>query len=388
MEHPRTIMEDCPVALTQKLVQINSASPTLGSVGGPGETEIATYVASWLQSRDIEVHWIEPSKGRPSVVGVARGSGGGKSLMFNGHLDTVTLLGYEGDPLSGKIEDGKLYGRGAADMKCGLAAAMVALVNAKRLNPRGDVIFAGVADEEDTSIGTEDVLRAGWTADAALVNEPTSLEITNGHRGFVWFEVNIHGVAYHGSRPDMGVDAISKAGHFLAELDFYADRLSMRPKSGHVGSPSLHASTIKGGEEISSYPANCTITIERRTVPGETPASVEEELVEILERIAKSTSKFKYDIKATFDRSPFELSTDHEFSRLVEETLESTTGEKLPFKAAPYWTDCALLADAGIPALLWGPKGDGLHSKKEWVEVESINTVARGLTAIAAKFCK
>ena len=307
--------------------------------------------------------------------------------MFNGHLDTVTLLGYEGDPLGGNIEDGKLYGRGAADMKCGLAAAMVALVNAKKLNLRGDVIFAGVADEEDTSIGTEDILRAEWRADAAVVNEPTNLEIMHAHRGFVWFEVNIHGVAYHGSRPDMGVDAISKAGHFLAELDRYADRLATR-KGGHAGSPSVHASTIKGGEEISSYPANCTITIERRTVPGETPASIEKELVEILERIAKSTPKFKYDIKATFNRSPFELSTDHEFSKLVGDTLESTTGEKLPFKAAPYWTDCALLADASIPALLWGPKGDGLHSKKEWVEVESIKTVTEGLTAIAAKFCK
>ena len=387
MEHPRTDMDNCPVALTQKLVQIDSSSPTLGSVGGPGETEIATHVASWLRSRDIEVHWIEPTKGRPSVIGVARGSGGGKTVMFNGHRDTVTLLGYESDPLSGKIEDGKLYGRGAADMKCGLAAAMVALANAKKLDLRGDVIFAGVADEEDTSFGTEDILRAGWRADAAVVNEPTNLEIIHAHRGFVWFEVNIHGVAYHGSRPDMGVDAISKAGHFLAELDRYADRLAMR-KSGYAGSPSVHASTIKGGEEISSYPAKCTNSIERRTVPGETPASVEEELVEILEQIAKSTPKFEYDIKATFDRSPFELPTDHEFSRLVGDTLESSTGEKLPFKAGPYWTDCALLADAGIPALLWGPKGDGLHSKEEWVEVESIKIVAEGLTGLAAKFCK
>lgn len=308
--------------------------------------------------------------------------------MFNGHLDTVTLTGYDGDPLSGEIQDGRLYGRGAADMKCGLAAAMSALARAKQSGLRGDVILAAVADEEDTSIGTEQILQAGWRADAALVNEPTNLDIVNAHRGFVWLEVCIHGVAYHGSRPDLGVDAISKAGYFLVELDRYAERLLHGPEHPQAGYPSVHASTIKGGEEVSSYPAECAIVLERRTVPGETPDSVRHEIEALLEQVRQTVPDFKYDLKVTFDRSPFELPTQHPFTGLVTEVVGKLLGSDAVPISAPYWTDCALLLDAGIPCLLWGPKGDGLHSKTEWVDVDSIRTVSEGLLSVATKFCK
>ncbi|EMR71538.1 putative acetylornithine deacetylase protein [Eutypa lata UCREL1] len=291
--------------------------PTLGSVTGPGETAIAKFITSWLEHRSIETHWIEPIHGRPSVIGISRGSGRGKSLMFNGHVDTVTLEGYDGDPLSGVIENGKLYGRGSADMKSGLAAAMVALARAKQLSLRGDVMLAAVADEEDASIGTEQVLRAGWRADAALVSEPTNEDIFNSHQGFVWLEVRVHGIASHGSRPDLGIDAISKAGHFLVELDRYAKTLLSGPEHPEVGHPSVHASIIKGGEETSSYPAKCTITLERRTVPGETPDSVRREVEELLQIVHQKISDFQYDVKVTFHRAPFQLPADHQFTRLV-----------------------------------------------------------------------
>lgn len=386
-EVPWSVSSDDPVDLCQTLVRINSASPTLGSVGGPGELAIARYIAAWLEHRDIEAHWIEPTQGRPSVVGVVRGSGGGKTLMFNGHVDTVTLMGYEGDPLSGTIKNGKLHGRGSSDMKSGLAAALVALARAKSAGLRGDIIMAAVADEEDSSIGTEDILKAGWTADAALVNEPTNLEITNAHRGFIWLEVDIHGVAYHGSRPDMGVDAISRAGYFLVELDRYGKRLLSGPKDPQVGPPSVHAGTIKGGEELSSYPAKCTVTVERRTIPGETVESVQREIEELLQNVVKDIPDLKYDLRVTFSRSPFSLSTEHPFAGLVKKHVSKALGEEAVIIGSPYWTDCALLADAGIPPLLWGAKGEGLHSKEEWVDVESIRTVSDTLLAIATEFC-
>ncbi|KAK5994123.1 Diaminopropionate ammonia-lyase [Cladobotryum mycophilum] len=384
---PHGVSSDDPVALTQTLVKINSANPSLGSVPGPGETEIARYVTAWLEHRDIENHWIEPTKGRPSVVGVARGSGGGKSLMFNGHLDTVTIMGYEEDPLGGEIKDGKLYGRGAADMKCGLAAAMVALANAKKLGLRGDVIFTGVADEEYASIGTEQVLQAGWRADAALVNEPTEAEILHAHKGFVWLEVDIHGLAAHGSRADLGIDAICMAGYFLVEIHKHARQLQESAGDLTLGSPTIHASLIKGGEEESSYPALCTVTLERRTIAGETVDTVKQEIKDILDRLVKEVPNFKYDLKTTFDRSPFKLSLDHPFTKLVREHVGKALGAEAVVAGAPYWTDCALLADAGIPALLWGPRGYGLHGKEEWVEVESIKQVSEALTGIAAEFC-
>ncbi len=118
-EVPLSVSTEDPALLTQRLVQINSANPLLGSVPGPGEKKIAEYIKAWLEHRNIETHWIEVTPGRPSIVGVVRGSGGGKSLMLNGHIDTVTIMGYDGDPLSGERRDGKIYGRGSSDMKGG-----------------------------------------------------------------------------------------------------------------------------------------------------------------------------------------------------------------------------------------------------------------------------
>ncbi|OAA42745.1 acetylornithine deacetylase [Metarhizium rileyi] len=161
---------DDPVALTQALVRIDSSNPVLGSTPGPAETEIAHYIGSWLEHRNIETHRIEPMKGCPSIVGIVRGSGGGKSLMFNGHIDSVTTLGYDDNLFSGETKERKLYRRGAGDMKCGIAAVVFALAASKGQALRGDVIFTGVADED---IGTEQVLGADWRADDSIVAEST-----------------------------------------------------------------------------------------------------------------------------------------------------------------------------------------------------------------------
>ncbi|KAF3060737.1 Diaminopropionate ammonia-lyase [Trichoderma lentiforme] len=384
---PYDVASDDPVELTQTLVRINSANPSMGSIPGPGETAVARYITAWMEHRDIETHWIEPTPGRPSVVGVTRGLGGGKNLMLNGHIDTVTLVGYEGDPLNGDIIDGKLYGRGAADMKCGIAAAMVTLANAKQQGLNGDVIFTGVADEEFESIGTQQVLEAGWRADGAIVSEPTNMDILYAHKGFVWFEVDIHGLASHGSRYDLGIDAICKAGYFLVELDKHASNLTAQTGDTVLGPGSIHASIINGGEEVSSYPALTRIQLERRTVNGETPETVTKELKTILDDLVEKVPDFKYTLRTTFNRSSFKAALDHPFSQLVRKHVSITLGEEPVISGAPYWTDSALLADAGIPTLLWGPKGEGLHGKLEYADVESIKQVTETLTAIAVEFC-
>jgi acetylornithine deacetylase/succinyl-diaminopimelate desuccinylase family protein len=385
-EIPRSVFPSDPWSLTQALVQIDSSNPSLGSVPGPGEIEIARYIKAWLDHRGIETHWIESTKGRPSIVGIVRGSGGGKSLMLNGHIDTVTCLSHKGDPLSGEIKDGKLYGRESGDMKGGVAAALITLINAKTLGLRGDVIFTGVADEEATSIGTEDVLAVGWRADAAIVNEPTNLDIVYGHKGFVWLEVDIYGVAAHGSRYDLGVDAITKAGYFLVALEKYAQRIQKDDGTGFR--PSVHTSIIKGGEEASTYPDSCTITLERRTLKGETPDSVKKEIQELLRGIAVEDPSFKYDVRNTFDRSSYEISLDHPFMALVEQTVESVVGRKPEVTRENYWTDCALIGDVGIPVLLLGPHGEGLHSMEEFANIDSIEQTTQVLTRIAKEFCE
>lgn len=378
------------ISLTQALVQIDSSNPDFGSIPGPGESAIADYVTEWLEFRGIESHRIEQIKGRPSVVGVVRGTGGGKSLMFNGHLDTVTCLGYDGDALSGHIENGNMYGRGTADMKSGLAATMIALASSKEKGLRGDVILAAVADEESESIGTEQVLAAGWRADAAIVAEPTEMGLVTAHKGFAIFEVDINGIASHGSRPDLGIDAICKAGYFLVELDKHAQEILKRT-GGSIpvtGAPNIHCGVIKGGEEIPSYPSKCTIHIDRRIVAGETAETVRQELAAILDKLVATVPDFKYELRSTFTRAPYFIAEDHEFVQLVSKHAMKAMGTKPVIKGERYWTDMGLLGDVGIPGLIWGPKGYGLHSKTEWVEVESVKQLAEAFVDITADFCK
>ncbi|KAJ7186742.1 tryptophan synthase beta subunit-like PLP-dependent enzyme [Mycena filopes] len=382
---PRSVAAETPKEVTQALVQIDSSNPIDGR--GPGERAVAEWVVRWLAHRAVEASWVERVVGRPSVVAVVKGTGGGKRLMFNGHLDTVTLAGYDGDPLSGEEKNGRVYGRGAADMKCGVAAALVALVKTRDLALRGDVVFAGVADEEALSIGTEDILAAGWTADGAVVTEPSGLDITIAHKGFVWCEVDVLGKAAHGSRPDLGIDAISLAGYFLVEVDKYAKRLAQAVGHRDLGRGSVHASLVKGGEEASSYPAKCTITLERRTIPGETAEVVEDEVKKILERVKGEVVGFEYALRMTFARSPFEISKQHPFVELVGRHVQKNTGKDPKHRAETFWADSALLADKGIPVVMFGPYGEGLHAKEEWVDVESLDQTSRTLLGIAQEFC-
>jgi hypothetical protein len=249
---PRDVSDEDPVTLTQVLTRIDSSNPGSSRTEGAGEKETAEYIASWLEHRDIEVNWIEEVPGRPSIVGVVRGTGGGKLLMLNGYIDTVTNIGYEGDPLSGDIVDGAIQGRGSMDMKSGVAASMVTLLKAKEAKLRGDVILAAVADEENLSIGVKQVLRAGWRADGAIVPEPTSHYVILAQKGWVWLEVDILGVAAHGSHPDEGVDSIFKAGYFVTELDRHGQELAKRPEEyPGLGTGTVHGELFK---EARKYP--------------------------------------------------------------------------------------------------------------------------------------
>jgi acetylornithine deacetylase/succinyl-diaminopimelate desuccinylase-like protein len=252
--------------LLADLVSIDSVNPTLVP-GGAGEGRIADHVAGWLRERGFEVHLQETDgPGRPNVIGVLRGTGGGRSLLLNGHVDTVGVAGMD-EPHRPRIEDGRLYGRGAMDMKSGVAAMLDAAARAAEGRPRGDVIVTAVVDEEHSSIGTEAVLRE-WRADAAIVTEPTAMALTLWHRGFVWIEVEVEGVAAHGSRPDVGVDAIAKMGPILVGIDELGRTLAAGPAHPVLGTGSVHASLIDGGQELSSYPAACRLQLERRTIPG------------------------------------------------------------------------------------------------------------------------
>jgi acetylornithine deacetylase len=307
------------------------------------------------------------------VIATARGSGGGRSLMLNAHMDTVGVEGME-EPFSGRVADGKLYGRGACDMKCGLAAIMLAASRAREAGLAGDVIVTAVCDEEVASIGTAAIVRTRH-ADAAIVAEPTEERICIAHKGFVAWEIETIGRAAHGSRPDLGVDAIARMGAVLVGVE----QLDRRLRSGRahplLGTGSVHASLIEGGQEYSSYPARCLLVGERRTIPGETPDMVAQELRALLGDVEGSS-------RVRLSQAPFETRIDEPIVQLVCQLAGTTEVVGVGF-----WADSALLSAVGIPTVLFGPSGHGEHAAVEWVDLASVERCADLYFAVAENFC-
>jgi acetylornithine deacetylase len=377
-------VRDEVVQLARRLVAIDSVNPDLVR-GGAGERAIARAVAEWLEAAGLEVESHEIAPGRWNVVAVARGTGGGRTLLLNAHMDTVGVAGMEA-PFQPRVEDGRLYGRGAYDMKASLAAIMLAGARARSLSLPGDVVVTAVADEEVASIGSEAVA-ATVRADAAIVAEPTELRLAVAHRGFVWLELETTGRAAHGSRPDLGVDAIAKMGRVLVGLEDLDRGLRAEPTHPLLGSGSAHASLVEGGQELSSYPERCLVEAERRTIPGETPESVEAELRGVLARAGEGDPEFRGDVRVTFAREPFAVDERDPFVELVRRHAGAAIGERPPAVGVPFWTDAALFAGAGIPTVLFGPRGEGAHAVVEWVDVESVARCAQTYLAVATEFC-
>ncbi|MCB9512020.1 MAG: ArgE/DapE family deacylase [Deferribacteres bacterium] len=369
------------------LVKINSVNPSL-AIGAPGESEIATYIAKELENLKLAVQRLASVPRRDSVVGVLKGSGGGKSLMLNAHIDTVGVEGMA-EPFSAVVRDGKLYGRGAFDMKGAMAAciaAMKILVDNK-IALRGDVVISGVADEEFTSIGMSDVIEA-YPVDAAIVTEPTHLQICLAHKGFVWLEIETSGRAAHGSRFELGIDANMHMGRFLAELDHYQQTLRSSAPHALVGPPSLHAATLRGGTGISTYAASCTLEIERRTIPGETEADVMAPLQKMIDRLAAADPNFKATLKTTCVRDAFEVPRDASIVQTLAKASTAVLGKQPDFMGDTPWMDSALLAKAGVETVVMGPAGAGAHADEEWVDIASVEKLAEILAHTAMHYCK
>jgi len=371
--------------LLSDLVAIDSTNPELVS-GGAGEGEMARFIGDWMRKEGLEVEIVEAAPGRPNVVGIARGSGGGKNLLLNGHMDTVGA-GNMPDAHSPRVVDGKLYGRGAYDMKGGLAACMVAAAQARKQPLRGDVIVQAVADEEYASVGTQAVA-SGYKADGAIVAEFTELQLILAHKGFVWLEVETVGKAAHGSRPDLGVDAIAKMGRVLTGVEELDQRLRSRPTHPLLGSGSVHASLIEGGREISIYPDRCLLSIERRLLPGETPESAEAEIAGILDAARSTDPSVQAKVRRGLDRPPLETPEDSAIAMAVQAAAKKALGHRAAIAGVPFWTDAALLHGAGIPSVLFGPAGAGAHADEEWVELASVQACAVVYLQAAVEICK
>jgi acetylornithine deacetylase len=381
-----TVDEDYVCRVLRDLVRIDSVNPSLVP-GGAGEAEIAGYVSEALAGLGCDVAVHEHAPGRLSVVGVREGTGGGRSLMLNAHVDTVGVDGMEA-PFSGEVRDGRLYGRGAYDMKGSLAACFGALRALDDADARlhGDLIVAAVADEEHASLGTQDIART-YQVDGAIVTEPTSLQVCLAHKGFVWLEVETRGRAAHGSRPDLGIDANLHMGRVLGGLAELERQLRTRPPHPLVGTGSLHAATLRGGTGLSTYAAHCVLGIERRTIPGETAEACEEEIQAILDRIAAADPAFDGALRILLARPPFQANRDGALVRRLGAAVEHTSGQPAVFVGETPWMDSALLAAAGIDTVVIGPHGAGAHAAEEWVDLASVGTLARVLAHTAASYC-
>jgi acetylornithine deacetylase len=362
--------------LLEQLVAIDSVNPTLVP-GGAGEAEVGRFVAGWLRERGVDVEVEELAPARTNVIGRVRGSGGGRSLMLNAHMDTVGLGGRDGG-LTPRVDGARLYGRGAYDMKGSLAAIMLVAAAAGDLHLAGDLIVTAVADEEALSIGSERVAET-VRVDAAIVAEPTGLRLAIAHKGFVWLEVETRGRAAHGSRYDLGVDAIAGMGPTLVALADLDRRLRAEgTEHPLLGGASVHASLIEGGQELSTYPERCAVKVERRTLPGETVDLVEEQVREL----APGAS-----VKSFFAREPLETPRDSPVAVALSAQAREVLGSAPEVVGVPFWTDAALFAAAGIPTVVFGPGGEGAHEQVEWVDLDDLERLAEILLATAATFC-
>lgn len=372
-----------PVALTASLVAIDSRNPSLVP-DGPGELACATHLAAVLNAWGFAVSLQEIAPGRANLI--ARiGPTGRTPLILNGHLDVVGVDGMTHAPFVPEVRDGSMFGRGSTDMKGGVAAMCVAAARAAaRGSLASEIIITAVCDEEYASIGTRALLAQGLRATGAIITEPTRMAIAPAHKGFAWIEVVLHGHAAHGSRYDVGIDANRHAGLLLAALDRYEQDVLMTRVHPLLGRASLHASSIVGGTGWSTYADRCTLHIERRTLPGE---SGEQALADIRTRcdeLAASRPGFRADVSLVCAQPPLALALD---APLITAMRAACTagGIEPTIAGLSCWTDAALFAEAGIPALCFGP-GDiaRAHSATEWVEVADLERATEILEAVCA----
>jgi acetylornithine deacetylase len=375
---------DSSIRLLRELIAIDSVNPTLVP-GAAGEREIADYIAAQMRGAGLDVTIEMVAPGRPNVVGVLDGKAPGRTLMFCGHTDTVGVTGMR-DPFVPIERDGRLYGRGSQDMKGGVAAMIDAAASIARDGglASGRLVVAAIVDEEHLSIGADALVR-NWRADAAVVTEPTDLAIAIGHKGFAWVEIEVLGRAAHGSRPAEGQDAILRMGRVLARLEALDAAIQARPAHPLLGTGSLHASLINGGRELSSYPDRATLQMERRILPTEPEVAALTEVQAILDELSAADPTFRATATAMFSRPAYQAPGDHAIVRALEDAMARVAGGT-SVNGASFWTDAAVLGHAGIPSVLFGPGGAGLHSVEEYVRIADVTTCRDALVASGRRF--
>jgi len=370
------------VGLAQALVRTPTVNP-------PGDEGLASeLLAVAMRDRGLATTVDNnPDTGRPNVVGHFDTGVPGPHLVFNAHVDVVPPgSGWTHDPYGAEIADGMMYGRGAADAKGGLAAIIVgigALVHTGGVHC-GRVSVAAVADEEDRQTGTNRLRETGRPADLVVVAEPTSLVPTIAHKGGALFSVLFTGLASHGSRPHLGVNAIEHAARFISRVSEHEKTLS---GSQHVllGSPTLTVSEIDGGFAAFAVPDRCSVTIDRRLIPGESAESARAELETIIAALKDELPEVSGVITTMFAGPPMDTIESHPLVTVCRRSVESVVGHDPGTRASSGGTDAGLYSTYDrIPAVVLGPGDVNLaHTADEHIRLTELENAARTFACIA-----
>jgi acetylornithine deacetylase len=363
------------VEILRALVAVNSINATLS--GGPGEGRIAGWIRDRLGALGFEASVQPVADDCANVVARVPGRSAGAPTLLNGHIDTVAVEGMSA-PFTLREQDDRLYGRGAYDMKGGVAVMLRLAEHWSRTPPAQDVWLTFSGDEEDRSRGTEFLVESWLPAltikpAGAIILEPTEEAVGVAHKGFTWFEVEVLGRAAHGSRPEQGVDAILPLRAALAELERIGSGLRSREPDPLLGTASLHGGRIEGGTELSVVPARAKLQWERRTLPEETLEAVDRELEQVAAAVAALPGGHQVATRRIFTRPPYR-SPESDLLRRLRQAVPAA-----PLAGLSFWADSALIGHAGVPAVLFGPIGHGAHAIDEWVSRSSLMRVFEAL---------
>lgn len=370
------------VRLAVELVGTDSVNPGLVP-GAVGEGAVVALLRERLVRAGFAAHLVVPEgrPQRPSLVAVGPASAPGPTLVLTGHVDTVGVDGMR-DPFGARIEDDRLFGRGACDMKAGVAALVVAAEELARRRTPGRVVLALVADEEDLSLGTEAVLTAlpglGLRPDVALVGEPSWLARTTTVRGYAVVEVTFTGRAAHSSQPGEGTNAVTHLGRLLAAVE-------ERDAEMASGGGSLMVTVARGGDSPFVLARTARAVVERRTVPGESAADALDEVTGLLDRLRDADPAVVAEARLVTAREAWRLDRTGPAAELAE-ALDSRLGGRRESFDAPYWLEAPLWQAAGVPALVCGPAGGGLHAADEWVDLDQVRRYTAAVVEVVGEW--
>jgi acetylornithine deacetylase/succinyl-diaminopimelate desuccinylase family protein len=375
------------VMLTKKFVQFDTQNP-------PGkEKELAQYVEEYLRSLGLKTELLDFLPNRPNLFAEYKVNDKGKKFLFDGHLDTVPVGNsslWTVDPFSGTLKEGKIFGRGAADMKGSIAAFVHALETLidSGVELNGSVHMLLTSDEEISALGTREFLKKGYSADASIVGEPSCLEVNVAHKGVARWRLKTLGKSTHASTPEEGVNAIYKMAKVLNELEKLAKSYSMSSRQHPLlGRPTLNVGTIVGGTKDNIVPDFCEITIDRRLLPGDRVEEVEREFNQLLSRLASDDPSLKFELKLYHSHNPAETPPNHPFVILANLCVEKVLGERRPVKGFQATTEMSHLVEAGIPSIILGA-GDikVAHTVDEYVLVDELVNCAKIYALILLKY--